>query len=111
HEAFARDADITKDWERYRAGFDVSPWARLALNAWYQYFDRRTDFDEDVKDLLAYPPDVFPGSGYPGFLKRQDIRSDEAGARLVLHPVSWLKTALSYRVTATDYRNTTKSIA
>ena len=109
HEAFSNDADISKDWRRYRAGFDVSPWSRVSLSAWYESFNRRTDFDQHTTDLLNFPPTVFPGGGYPGFLERQDIDTDEAGARLVLRPAAWLKTAISYRVTATDFRNTTKA--
>ena len=109
HEAFRRDADIDKDWHRYRAGFDVSPWTRLSLNAWYQYFDRRTDSDQQTVSLSRFPPIVDPGVGYPGFLTRQDITTDEVGARLVLRPSAWLKTTFSYRVVATDYRTWTKS--
>lgn len=111
HDAFRRDADIEKDWRRYRAGFDVSPWTRASLNAWYQYFDRRTDFDQQTQDLALFPPTVFPGAGYPGFVTRQDITTDEVGARLVLRPSAWLKTTFSYRVVATDYRTWTKRLA
>jgi hypothetical protein len=111
HDAFRRDADLDKHWRRYRSGFDVSPWARVSLNAWYQYFDKRTDFDEQAQDLTLYPPMVLPGIGYPGFLTRQDITTDEVGARLVLRPSPWLKTTFSYRVVATDYRTWTKRLA
>jgi len=111
HDAFHRDADIEKDWRRYRAGFDVSPWTRVSFNAWYQYFDRRTDFDQQTQDLSLYPPTVLPGVGYPGFMTRQDTTTDEVGARLVLRPAAWLKTTFSYRVVATDYRTWTKRLA
>ena len=111
HDAFRRDADIDKNWQRYRAGFDVSPWTRVSLNAWYQYFDRRTDFDQMTEDLSQFPPTVNPGFGYPGFMTRQDITTDEVGARLVLRPAPWLKTTFSYRVVATDYRTWTRRLA
>lgn len=109
-DAFSRDADLRKDSQRYRAGFDVSPWARVSFNAWYQRLDRKTDFDQDVQSLLAFPPTATPGIGYPGFLTRQEIATDEAGARLVLRPASWLKTTLSYRLVATDFDNDTGAI-
>jgi len=104
--ALNRDADIGKDWRRYRAGFDVSPWTRVSLNAWYQYFDKRTHFDDQT-----YPPTLFPGVGYPGYITRQETTTDEVGARLVYRPAPWLKTTFSYRVVATDYRTWTKPIA
>lgn len=108
--AYSREADISRNWQRYRTGFDVSPWSRVSLNAWYQFFDRHTDFDQDVVDLqnLANPG---PLAGYPGFLRAQDIETDEVGARLVWRPANWLKTTLAYRLVATDYRNDTASVS
>lgn len=107
--AFSREADICKDWRKYRAGFDVSPWKRVALNAWFQYSDRRTDWDQDVTSLFNLA-NIGPQDGYPGLLRSQKILTDELGARLVVRPNAWLKTTLAYRLVATDFRSRTAAV-
>ncbi len=101
---FLRDTDATYNWQQYRAGFSVSPWSRVSLNAYYQYRNRDDAFDH-VRDQR-------PGSGgnsYPGFITARLTEANEAGVRLVVRPLSWLKSTLSYRVIATDFRTDTES--
>ena len=91
--------DVHRDGRDYRAGFNVSPWSRASLNAWYQHRDRHTEFDEQQDELF---PGV-PNNGYPGFIRERDTFTDEVGARLVLRPRPWLRTTLAYRLVATDF--------
>jgi hypothetical protein len=97
---FVRDIDAIYNWRQYRAGFNVSPWTRVALSAYAQRRDRDDSFDQNVD---------FPGNGYPGFITERETQSDEAGARLVLRPASWIKTTLTYRILRTDYETETDS--
>ena len=91
--------DVHRDWQDYRAGFNVSPWSKASLNGWYQHRDRHTEFDEAQDELF---PNV-PNNGYPGFIRERDTFTDEVGARLVLRPRPWLRTTLAYRLIATDF--------
>lgn len=96
--AFVRDTDAGYNWQQYRAGFNVSPWTRVALSAYAQRRDRDDSFDNNIDQ---------PGNGYPGFIRERDTVSDEAGAKLVVRPMSWLKTTLSYRIVRTEYETET----
>jgi mono/diheme cytochrome c family protein len=98
-EPFLLRRDVHRDWQDYRVGFNVSPWSKASLNAWYQYRDRHTDFDEKQDELF---PGI-PNNGYPGFIRERDTFTDEVGARLVLRPRPWLRTTLAYRLVATDF--------
>ena len=103
---FARDTDVSRLWQLYRAGFQVSPWSRVALNAYYQRRNRDDTFDHNT-DTRPYSS----GLGYPAFITARETATDEAAAKLVIRPASWLKTTLSYRVISTDYDTKTHSIA
>jgi len=103
---FARDTDVSRLWQLYRAGFQVSPWTRVALNAYYQRRDRDDTFDHST-DTRPFST----GLGYPAFITARETATDEAAAKLVLRPASWLKTTYSYRVISTDYDTKTHSIA
>ena len=103
---FLRDTDATYVWQQYRAGINVSPWSRVSVNAYYQYRNRDDAFDH-VRDQRG----TVVGNSYPGFITARLTETDEAGVRLVLRPLWWLKTTLSYRVVATDFRTETQSTA
>ena len=103
---FARDTDVSRLWQLYRAGFQVSPWSRVALNAYYQRRNRDDTFDHNT-DTRPYSG----GLGYPAFITARETATDEAAAKLVIRPASWVKTTLSYRVVSTDYDTKTDTIA
>lgn len=100
---FLRDTDARYDWQQYRAGFNTSPWSRVALNGSYQHRIRDDSFDHQRDER----PIGVGGAGYPAFITARETISDEAALRLVVRPMSWLKTTLSYRVIATDFRTDT----
>jgi mono/diheme cytochrome c family protein len=106
---FTRDTYAKGDLKQYRAGFTVSPWPRVSLDASWTHRDKQTDYDNRVDTDGSQPPFFFPGNGYPAFMLSRDIRTDGAEARLVLRLLTWLKTTLKYQVTATDYHTTTES--
>jgi hypothetical protein len=105
---FQRDTVADRDWKQYRAGFNVSPWTRMALSAYAQ----RRDHDDSFNHRLDEEPrGNSPGQGYPAFITARDNTVDEVGAKLVLRPSGWLKTTLGYKVVTGDYRTTTDSVA
>jgi hypothetical protein len=99
---FTRDTRTSRHWRQYRAGFAVSPWTRVSLDAYYQKRDRADDFNHVVDQRPATG-----GFGYPAFITDRDTETDEVGTKLALRPASWLKTTLAYRLVSTDYRTTT----
>jgi hypothetical protein len=98
---FARDTDSCLNTFQYRGGFNVSPWTRLALNAFYLHRDQQNDYNTDT--ILG---GTQVDGRYPGFIKAWDITTDEVGAKLILRPTSWLKTTLAYSLVSTEYEIT-----
>jgi len=100
---FLRDTDATGELADYRVGFTHSPWQRLALAGSVRRRDRELEYrlltDTDASGL--------PGNGYPAFLLGREVVTDEAEAKVVVHPARWLKTTLKYQVQATDYETRT----
>jgi hypothetical protein len=48
-----------------------------------------------------------PTNGYPAFILGRTIHEGGFETKLALRPVNWLKTALSYRISSTDYSTRT----
>lgn len=104
---FTRDTDASRDWKQYRAGFNVSPWTRVALNAYAQ----RRDHDDSFNHRVDEERGSSPGQGYPALITARQNTVDEVGAKLVVRPASWLKTTLTYKVLSGDYRIETDPVA
>ncbi|MCL4177277.1 MAG: hypothetical protein KJ072_05980 [Verrucomicrobia bacterium] len=90
---FLRDTDARSDLWEARAGFTVSPWTFLALDAGYRHTARDTDFDHS-RDFDGSPQ---PGNGYPAFILARDVGTDEVQARVVWRTTAWLKTTFKYQ--------------
>ena len=101
--SFALDSRATTAMYDWRAGFNSSPWTWASFGAHY----RRYDDDSHYDVLHDEQPIGSPGVGYPGFIHARDVLTDEVEARLVLRPVVWFKTTLSYKLLNTDYRTDT----
>ncbi len=106
--------DVTSDRYNLRAGFNTSPWRWVALDAQYhrQYSD--TDYqhliDVFVSPFYGDPLAVAPANGYPAFILSRKIQSDGIETKLTLRPLNWLKTTLSYQLTATEYSSKTDPV-
>jgi len=100
---FLRDTDASADWRTYRAGFNVSPWTRVAWSAYGQ----RREHDNDYDHRRDERPIGNPGLGYPAFITARETITDEVGTKLAVRPARWLKTTLSYKFLTTDYKTTT----
>ena len=87
-----------------KTGFSTSPWRWAELSAQYDRQDSDTTYNQNV-DL--FNGDSGPTNGYPAFILGRDIRSDQFETKLVLRPTLWLKTTLTYQLTATDYSSKT----
>ena len=96
---FARNTDFANNLADLRAGFSTSPWRWMTLNAHYRWRDSDSDYDH----LLDTNNVVPPGEGYSAFTRHREITTQEAEARLVLHPLAWLKTTLSYQRTTSHF--------
>lgn len=104
---FVRDTDASNDIRDFRAGFRLSPWQPVSLDGSYRNRKSRSDYNH-LTDLAAAGA---TGDGYPAFIRGRDLTTDEVQARLTWRARPWLKIALNYRVTATDYRTTTDDLA
>ena len=100
-EPFLHDSDSTRDVKEYRAGLNTSPFERWSFSTHLKRREKQGRYD-----LLA---DNLPSAGhsYPGFIRAQDILTDEFDARLTWRAAKWLRTSLSYQVVATDFHTTT----
>jgi hypothetical protein len=99
---FLRDTDATNDRREWRAGFETSPWRWLAFNAHYRKRTSTSDYDHFK---ISDDP-----TGYSAFIRWREIDTDEAQARLVLRPCTWLKASLTYQLVATDYSTRTDPV-
>jgi Planctomycete cytochrome C len=81
-----------------RAGFTSSPWSWLEFGGHF----RRRDSSTGYNNLVAQP-----GNGYPGFVTHRDVALDEIEGRLVLRPVYWLNTRLTYDWNVSRYSSAT----
>jgi len=99
---FLRNTDFKNDLREWRAGFDTSPWRWISLSAHYQ--KRVSDSDYDNSKMPASL------AGYPAFIRWREIDTDEAQAKLVLRPWTWLKAVLTYQLVSTDYSTKTDPV-
>src|SRR4029077_8162784 len=100
-DVFLRDTDYRNNRHDLRGGFSTSTWPWIALKAHY----RRLDTDSDYDHLRDESPAC--GAGYSAFIRHREIVTDEVEAKLVLHPVSWLKATLTYQWTASEFSTAT----
>jgi hypothetical protein len=107
------NTDATSDRYNLRAGFNTSPWRWVALNAQYQRQSSDTDYNHLIDWFVSPfgdPAFGAPGNGYPAFILNRKIQSDGVETKLTLHPVNWLRTALTYQLTATEYSSKTDPV-
>jgi hypothetical protein len=95
---FLRNTDYSNDQVEWRAGFSTSPWTWAALSGHYQW--RSSDSDYDNTRLALQP-------GYPAFIRARSIDTHGFEGKLVLKPLSWLKTTFTLQSIRTDYSTTT----
>jgi Planctomycete cytochrome C len=104
--AFLRDTDYVNNHRDVRAGFNTSPWPWLSWSAHYRNDLSDSDYNNKRDEALG-----LPGVGYSAFIRARTIQSDEVETKLVLRPARWLKTTLTYQLTANDYFTTTDPVA
>jgi hypothetical protein len=106
---YTNKTDVTSLHYNLRTGFNTSPWYWVAWEAAYlrQYSD--VDYNHLI-DVFNDPLNLgfaAPFNGYPAFILNRKIQSDGVETKLTLHPLNWLRTTLSYQLTATEYSSTT----
>ncbi|HEY4416021.1 MAG TPA: c-type cytochrome domain-containing protein [Verrucomicrobiae bacterium] len=92
-----------------KTGFNTSPWRWFELTAQYEHSDSDTDYNPQ-SDIFNNPFGASlssPTNGYPAFILGRNIRSDQFETKIVLRPARWLKTTLTYQLSATDYSSKT----
>ncbi len=105
---FMRDTDASMDHKEYRSGLTYSPWRWASFNTWYRRQFRQNDYNHLTDtDLGTFAP---PGNGFSAFVRSRDTETDEFNVKLTLKPWTRVRTSLSYRLTATDFRATTDSV-
>ena len=87
-----------------KTGFSTSPWRATDLTVQYERQSSHTSYN-NLEDVFLGVPG--PTNGYPAFILDRTITSDEFETKLVLHPLIWLKTTLTYQLAETDYSSDT----
>ena len=96
--SLVEDADVR--WQDFRIGFNTSPRRWISFGGHYRHRDRLTDY--------AYPV-AQRDTAYPGFILARDVGVHEIEPRVVLQPVTWFKSTVSYQWSTGTYRTTTGS--
>jgi hypothetical protein len=87
-----------------KTGLSTSPWQTSDLTVQYERQSSQTTYNQ-LDDLWLGVPG--PDNGYPAFILDRTIASDQFETKLVLRPLIWLKTTLTYQITETDYSSKT----
>lgn len=106
-DGFLRDTDALNLQRDFRAGFSISPWSRVSMQASYRRRECDTDYSHrrDFSGLAL----SLPGAGYSAFVTEREIRGDEVEAKLVFKPAAWVRTSFNYHMNAIDYRTVTEA--
>ena len=99
-DAFQQRTDAINYLCDARVGFTFSPRPWIEWGGHYRYRDSNTGYN--------HPLDTTPG--YPAFITHRDITMNEVEGRLVLHPVGWLTTRLTWQWLETDFSSTTDPV-
>ncbi|HEX3626257.1 MAG TPA: c-type cytochrome domain-containing protein [Verrucomicrobiae bacterium] len=87
-----------------KTGFSTSPWQTTDLTVQFERQSSLTAYNQLEDVWLGVPP---PTNGYPAFILDRNITSDQFETKLVLRPLTWLKTTVTYQLTETDYSSKT----
>jgi hypothetical protein len=87
-----------------KTGLSTSPWQTADLTAQFERQSNQTTYNQ-LEDIWLGAPG--PDNGYPGFILDRTIASDQFETKLVLRPLMWLKTTLTYQITESDYSSKT----
>ncbi len=87
-----------------KTGFSTSPWPTADLAVQYERQFSTTSYNQLEDIWLGIPG---PTNGYPAFILDRTIASDQFETKLVLSPLLWLKTTLTYQITESDYSSVT----
>lgn len=93
-----------------RAGFNTSPWNWVSWEAEYLRQYGNWDYSHPIDwyvSPLGDPTFGTPTNGYPAFILGRQIQSDGVDTKLTLHPLTWLRTTLSYQLLSTEYSSKT----
>ena len=105
---FMRDTDAHMDHKEYRTGLTYSPWTWASLDTSVRRRLRQNEYDHRRDtDLGTFAP---PGNGFSAFVRSRATETDDLQIKLTLKPWSRVRTALSYRLTATDFTTATDSV-
>ncbi|HXC35074.1 MAG TPA: hypothetical protein VNV43_04315, partial [Candidatus Acidoferrales bacterium] len=87
-----------------KTGLSTSPWQTTDFTVQYERQASLTTYNQ-LEDVWFIGP--APTNGYPAFILDRHITSDQFETKLVLRPLIWLKTTLTYQLTETDYSSKT----
>jgi hypothetical protein len=104
--SFGRNTESTGDLKEFRAGFNVSPTARLGFTGHYKHRVKETTY-EHLRDLGPFNT---PGFGYSAFLLGRKITTDEIEGKVTFRATRWMNLTLGYRHLDGDYDTTTDSV-
>ena len=99
-QSFMENPSFHSELTDLRAGFNTSPWQWASLSSHYRRYENDSHYDTNQVPV--------PAGGYPGFISKRDVVTDEVEARLVTRVSARVKTTLTYRMNSTQYKETTR---
>jgi len=103
---FLQNTEATSRLRDFRTGFNTSPWRQVSISAQYRRYENDTDYDHLLKE---FPGSGLPYEGYPAFITRRELLSNQAEAKLAVQWTAWLKTSLTYQWLGNEYHTRTEA--
>ncbi len=101
HHEFVRDTDAGSNAQDWRMGFYSSPLRKVSVGAHYRERHKHTDYDHEIDTTEAYP----------AFFRERTMDTREFEAKLIVRPLTWLKTTFTYQLVDTDFDSDTDAVA
>ena len=97
----SRDTDSTRFTQKYVAGANWYPMARMNLAAQYYYKTRENEYDHP----LDQAPNNTGGNRYPAYIVDQNFKTHDINFRVTLRPMSQLTLVTRYDFQMTTFDN------
>jgi hypothetical protein len=89
----ARDTDTTRFTQKYVLGINWYPQHRLNLSLQYYHRQQENDYNQDVDSTSNA---TNSGDRYPGFIMREEFKTDDVNFRVTWRPFPFLTTITRY---------------
>lgn len=97
------DTDVER--KDYRIGFNTAPIRRVTLSGYYRHQNRNNHYNNLIDQIIVddgVTLEAEPQDGYSAFIDRQELDTDEFGAKVTVRPTSKLSVSFKYQLVNTD---------